>query len=381
MGHGGTLDPMATGVLIIGVGAGTKRLSDFLSCTKTYDTTVLFGKSSDTYDIAGKNVAEAPYEHITRGLVEEKLGLFRGKIQQVPPIYSALKIDGMKAYEYARSGKELPRDLQSREMEVTQCELLDFFDGGKHDFRWPAVEADEEEKVARKSLEEPEEAAAADTKGGELLRTDVKSEVKTEAADEQVLSDATRQHVPSIQSAAYNNRLSPEAKAALHTHTIPTLSSAPSPAPAARIRLTVSSGFYVRSFAHDLGRAVGSMGMMASLVRSRQADFSCITDDTNATQALTYAELEQGEAVWGPRVEAMLEEWTKKHPVALDRQQKERTGYQERKDLKGLPPQRRGGDGFHGRDRFSGDRRRYDAGPRGGRDLGDKRRRNSSSPE
>jgi tRNA pseudouridine55 synthase len=381
MGHGGTLDPMATGVLIIGVGAGTKRLSDFLSCTKTYDTTVLFGKSSDTYDIAGKTVAEAPYKHITRGLVEEKLGLFRGKIKQVPPIYSALKVDGMKAYEYARSGKELPRELQSREMEVTQCELLDFFDGGKHDFRWPADEADDEEKVARKLLEEPEESSTAKTKGSESLQTDISSEVKTQDADGKVLPDASIQHEPNIRKAAYSNRLSSEAKAALHTHDIPELSSAPSPAPAARIRLTVSSGFYVRSFAHDLGRAVGSMGMMASLVRSRQEDFSCITDDTGAIQALTYDELEQGEAVWGPRVESMLEEWTKKHPVALDRQQRERTGYQNREDFKGLPPKRRGGDGFHGRDRFSGDRRRYDSGPRGGRDSGDKRRRNSSSPE
>lgn len=71
------MDPMATGVLIIGVGAGTKKLPDFLLCKKTYDTTVLFGKSSDTYDIAGKNVAEAPYDQITRELVEQKLEQFR----------------------------------------------------------------------------------------------------------------------------------------------------------------------------------------------------------------------------------------------------------------------------------------------------------------
>jgi tRNA pseudouridine55 synthase len=380
MGHGGTLDPMATGVLIIGVGAGTKRLADFLLCKKTYDTTVLFGKSSDTYDIAGKNVAEAPYQHITREFVEEKLRQFRGKIKQVPPIYSALKIDGMKAYEYARSGKELPRELESREMEVTECELLEFHEGGDHDFRWPAAEAGEEEKkAAKKFLGEPEEPVSTKTEDRVPISPDTKlsSDVKKGDADEHDPSALPEPPAPIVRKAAFNNRLSPQAKAALHTHHIPILSSKPSPAPAARIRLTVSSGFYVRSFAHDLGRAVGSMGMMASLVRSRQADFSCEPDETDAIQTLTYGELEEGEAIWGPRVESMLEDWTKK-------QARQR----EREDLSGFTPRRNEGAGYYERNRDAGqrregrgDRRRHDSGSRGGRDFGDKRRRNSSSPE
>lgn len=60
MGHGGTLDPMATGVLIVGIGRGTKHLGDMLGCIKTYETIVLFGKGTDTYDVAGKIVSEAP---------------------------------------------------------------------------------------------------------------------------------------------------------------------------------------------------------------------------------------------------------------------------------------------------------------------------------
>lgn len=382
---------MATGVLIIGVGAGTKKLPDFLLCKKTYDTTVLFGKSSDTYDIAGKNVAEAPYDQITRELVEQKLEQFRGKIKQVPPIYSALKINGMKAYEYARSGKELPRELESREMEVTECELLDFYEGGDHDFRWPADEAgDEEKKVARKFLGEPEQPTTVQEqdKNTGLPDTEVSSEARAEDVVVPEPSDLAEEREPSIRKVSYDNRLSPESKAALHTHSIPMLSSTTCPAPAARIRLTVSSGFYVRSFAHDLGRAVGSMGMMASLVRSRQADFSCAAGETDATQTLTYGELEMGEKVWGPRVESMLQDWAKKHPATLEEQQKEQARQREREGLRGFTPKKRGGDGYYDRDRNTGprreggdDRRRHGSDRRGEREFGDKRRRNSSSPE
>lgn len=393
MGHGGTLDPMATGVLIIGVGSGTKRLADFLLCKKTYDTTVLFGKSSDTYDIAGKNVAETAYEHITRELVEEKLEQFRGKIKQVPPIYSALKIDGMKAYEYARSGKELPRELESRDMEVTECELLEFHLGGDHDFRWPADEASEEEqKIARKFLGEPAEPLTA-KKDEQIDTPNTKDtpEPKPEATNNHAVSALPGTQSPPVRKAAFNNRHSPLAKAALHTHDIPVLSSTPSPAPAARIRLTVSSGFYVRSFAHDLGRAVGSMGMMASLVRSRQGDFSCLPDeeDANAIQALSYGELGEGEAVWAPKVEGMLEDWAEKHPVVQGiRQQEEQVKQRERGTSRSFASGRRGGGGYYDREwdagqrrEGRGDRRRNDLELRGGREHGDKRRRNSSSPD
>ena len=70
MGHGGTLDPMATGVLILGVGNGTKALGSFLECTKSYETVVLFGAATDSYDSEGKIVARAAYDHVTREAVE-----------------------------------------------------------------------------------------------------------------------------------------------------------------------------------------------------------------------------------------------------------------------------------------------------------------------
>jgi tRNA pseudouridine55 synthase len=177
---------------------------------------------------------------------------------------------------------------------------------------------------------------------------------------------------PTIRKATYSNHMSPDAKAALHTHDLPKLSSSPCPAPAARIRLTVSSGFYVRSFAHDLGLAVGSMGMMASLVRSRQAEFTSDADETGAKRALTYEELEGGEEVWGPRVENMMEEYTKMHPPTREERQKEREGTRD------FARERRGGGGYQDRGRRGGGR---DYGRDFDRDRGEKRRRNSSSPD
>jgi len=313
MGHGGTLDPMATGVLIVGIGRGTKFLQNFLDCTKTYETVVLFGKSTDTYDVAGKVVASASTSQLDRGLVEEKLEAFRGRIKQVPPIYSALKIDGMKAYDYARSGKALPRELAARDMEVSECVLTDWYESGKHDFRWPVAEAPEQEKAVFKKLvhreendddtanisTEPVEDSRRETEGASVMSAQVQKTVKSEEAGQQA-----------------PNALSKEEKAALHTHTISGLAEEAADAPAARVRLTVSSGFYVRSFAHDLGLACGSYGTMADLARTRQADYSMASPTPDGLiPALDHTDIALGEDVWGPKITKVLEAWLDKNPA------------------------------------------------------------------
>jgi tRNA pseudouridine55 synthase len=132
VGHGGTLDPLATGVLITGIGKGTKSLQDFLVCTKVYETVVLFGTSTDTYDRVGKVLGRAPFGHVTKDMVEKALDQFRGKFMQLPPLYSALKMDGKPLYEYAREGKEIPRKIERREVEVLELELVEWMEGGTH---------------------------------------------------------------------------------------------------------------------------------------------------------------------------------------------------------------------------------------------------------
>jgi tRNA pseudouridine55 synthase len=86
IGHGGTLDPMASGVLIAGIGGGTKYLQQFLNCTKTYEATAMFGADTDTYDAMGKVVKWASWEGINGEKVEKALEQFKGDIMQVPPM-------------------------------------------------------------------------------------------------------------------------------------------------------------------------------------------------------------------------------------------------------------------------------------------------------
>ena len=139
LGHGGTLDPLATGVLIVGVGRGTKLLPRFLECTKSYECVVLFGAATDSYDAVGKVVSRADHGHITRELVEERLHRFRGKIMQKPSVFSALKVDGKKMYEYAREGGDIP-EVAARPVEVESLELVEWLEPGKHEYAWPKEE-------------------------------------------------------------------------------------------------------------------------------------------------------------------------------------------------------------------------------------------------
>ena len=109
VGHAGTLDPMATGVLVVCVGYAT-RLSEFvMHSTKTYHATVLLGIETDTYDADGEAVATHDPSHITQARVEVALEQYRGTIEQVPPMYSAIKQGGRKLYEMARAGETIER--------------------------------------------------------------------------------------------------------------------------------------------------------------------------------------------------------------------------------------------------------------------------------
>ncbi|KAF2850549.1 tRNA pseudouridine synthase B [Plenodomus tracheiphilus IPT5] len=231
LGHGGTLDPLAAGVLIVGIGRGTKHLQQYLACKKTYETVVLFGASTDTYDCTGQVTDRVAFDHIVKEAVESQLAHFKGTIQQTPPLYSALKVNGRKACDYARQGEELPRQLESREMYVDECKLLDWYPPGQHKYPWPGEDS-------------------------------------------------------------------------------------PAPAPAVRVLLTVSSGFYVRSFAHDLGIACQSRSHMTALVRTQQANFALKNSDESEglTDTITYEDLDAGEDVWGLILRRQLQTWCLANP-------------------------------------------------------------------
>ena len=123
IGHGGTLAPMATGVLPVFVGRATRGVEFFEHAEKVYETTVRFGLTTDTEDITGKTITECEV-HLTEEDVLAVLPRFRGDILQVPPMYSAIKVNGQKLYDLARKGREVER--QPRPITIHELELLDF---------------------------------------------------------------------------------------------------------------------------------------------------------------------------------------------------------------------------------------------------------------
>ena len=124
VGHAGTLDPLATGVMTIVTGKSTKLIEELQAHTKEYVATIRLGATTPSYDLETGVDAEYPWEHITREGVEETLTKFIGRIQQTPPAYSACKIDGKRAYKMARKGKEV--NIKPKELVIDEIELLSF---------------------------------------------------------------------------------------------------------------------------------------------------------------------------------------------------------------------------------------------------------------
>ncbi|CAG8450689.1 1500_t:CDS:10 [Scutellospora calospora] len=137
LGHGGTLDPLATGVLVIGVNDGCKELHKYIGCNKVYSATGLFGFATDSYDSYGKLSKIAPVKHITKEMLTFTLQKFTGNILQKPPLYSALRMDGRRLYDYARKGIALPKNIEPREVKIHSLSLLDFTIN--HDYKPPTI--------------------------------------------------------------------------------------------------------------------------------------------------------------------------------------------------------------------------------------------------
>ena len=124
VGHAGTLDPLATGVMILCTGKNTKLIESFQYQTKEYVATIKLGATTPSFDLETEIDAEYPTEHITEELVKETLAKFIGEIQQIPPTYSAIKINGKRAYEYARKGDDV--ELKPKTLVIDEIELLDY---------------------------------------------------------------------------------------------------------------------------------------------------------------------------------------------------------------------------------------------------------------
>ena len=124
VGHAGTLDPLATGVMIICTGRATKLIDNLQAGVKEYEASIALGATTPSFDLETEIDARYPVEHITEELVRDVLSRFTGRIEQIPPAFSACKVDGKRAYELARKGREV--DLKPKVLVIDSIELLSF---------------------------------------------------------------------------------------------------------------------------------------------------------------------------------------------------------------------------------------------------------------
>ncbi len=124
IGHAGTLDPLATGLLILCTGKMTKQIDNYQAKEKEYSGILVLGKTTPSVDLETEFDAEFPTEHITKEIINTALDNFRGNISQIPPIYSAIQVNGKRLYELARKGiTESDIEIKSREVEVMKFEI------------------------------------------------------------------------------------------------------------------------------------------------------------------------------------------------------------------------------------------------------------------
>ncbi|KAI0461049.1 hypothetical protein LJB42_001379 [Komagataella kurtzmanii] len=271
MGHGGTLDPLASGVLVIGVGQGTKRLQEYLGgSTKLYETEALLGAATTTGDSEGEVICKTEVNHITKDMCFQTAKKFVGELIQTPPLFSALKMNGKPLYEYAREGKPLPMEIKPRtvhvySLEVEESDLL----STDHDYKLKESIIDEDGTPLESKLSE-----------NPLLQNDklhFSKEFIESASQEGLRTDVDPPNL------------------------IKDISVQISKAPLLHFVAQVSSGTYIRSLVSDFGKALSSSAYMVKLIRRKQGEWDL------SSNCFTLADFQENEQVWGPVLKKVFE--------------------------------------------------------------------------
>lgn len=266
IGHGGTLDPLASGILIVGVGLGTKKLQNYLNnSTKTYETEALLGMSTTTGDCEGEILTKNPIDHITVEMVKGLPEKFTGDLEQTPPIFSALKLNGKPLYEYARRGIPLPAPIKSRKVKVHSYKLFDEILTTNHNYQKLESQFDEDGKPVENLL-----------------------------ANNPTLNDS-----PLNFSDQYLEN-HPEEKNPAKPLYFNEGEDLPEKLPLIKFSASVSSGTYIRSLISDAGRALQSSAYMVSLIRSEQGEW-----DLNKN-VFSFSDFKRDERIWGPILKKVL---------------------------------------------------------------------------
>lgn len=273
MGHGGTLDPLASGVLVIGVGSGTKKLGDYTNgSVKKYECVGLLGGSTTTGDSEGELLLKTEIDHVTRELLDKTKERMIGKMDQTPPIFSALKMDGKRLYEYAREGLPLPRQIKSREVEIYDIDIKDDTLSNKHDYKFMNSEVDE----SGKSLAE------------QLANNPTLNDHPVPFSKEWSAKNKDNKELPLPMKIIKNSKVYEDDEYR---------------APLLHFDATVSSGTYIRSLLSDMGRCVGSSSYMVKLVRWKQAEWDLEKNVFELDDFTKY-----GEEIWAPVLAKVLKE-------------------------------------------------------------------------
>ncbi|KAJ2704983.1 pseudouridine synthase pus4 [Coemansia sp. IMI 203386] len=235
VGHGGTLDVEAGGLLVIGMGRGCKMLEGFLRGGKSYLADARLGVATDTFDAEGRVTQVAKTEGIGAEEISNELARFSGDIEQMPPVYSAIRVDGRRLYEYARMGQHVPVPLKPRAVHVHSVNLV-WFNNGQHTFG---------------------------------------SRVALPAAAAEYYASGTHQWSDGVGSPVVGDVL---------------LKYANDPqAPRFQLAIRSGGGVYIRSLVHDLGQALGSAATMLTLLRLAQGPLRLDRDSINV-EDLPYAD-------------------------------------------------------------------------------------------
>ena len=225
VGHAGTLDPLATGVLLVCIGPACKRAQEYQDHDKEYIAGIRFGATTPSYDLEKEVDRTFPYEHVTEEVVRAVLPSFLGTQEQVAPLFSAKSVDGVRAYEMAR---KLYRNAQKG--------ILD------PDFDATALETLHHSTITISALD--------------LLDFSARPSASVEMTD--------------TGASASGGSADAKSTASSRIHVADTAGLG---LPEAHIRIACSKGTYIRAFARDLGEALGSGAHLSSLVRSKTGDF------------------------------------------------------------------------------------------------------------
>ncbi|AQZ09347.1 PUS4 (YNL292W) [Zygosaccharomyces parabailii] len=275
MGHGGTLDPLASGVLVIGIGTGTKKLAEYLSGTvKVYESEALFGVSTTSGDVEGEILSRNSVQHLNIDDLKAVEQKFLGTLKQTPPIYAALKMDGKPLREYAREGKPLPRAIKPREVTVYDLQIMP--DSLTREHNYPLLRPSGE---ALETLKKLNASMLDDTLYFSKEYCEKQGWSSEEARVEQA-KPLTEQEIHDIESKSDFYR-----------------------APLLHFRAKVSSGTYIRSLISDIGKAMMSSCYMVKLVRIQQKDWSL--ESKNVFQLNDFTE--RDEKIWSKVLGLVLE--------------------------------------------------------------------------